>query len=70
MSRKSRKPRSEPDVSRQALGAHGEQAAARWYREQGYEVVERISQVPTAERNKPVKDVVLKQVTITEQQPK
>jgi peptidyl-prolyl cis-trans isomerase A (cyclophilin A) len=36
----------------------------------GYEVVERISRVPTAERNKPVKDVVLKKVTISEQQPK
>ena len=36
----------------------------------GYEVVERISQVPTGERDKPVKDVVLKSVTITEQQPK
>ncbi len=36
----------------------------------GYDVVERISQVPTAERNKPVKDVVLKKVTLSDEQPK
>lgn len=36
----------------------------------GYEVVERISKVPTAERNKPLKDVVLKKVTISDEQPK
>ncbi len=36
----------------------------------GYDVVERISQVPTAERNKPLKDVVLKKVTISAEQPK
>jgi peptidyl-prolyl cis-trans isomerase A (cyclophilin A) len=36
----------------------------------GYDVVERISQVPTGERNKPVKDVVVKKVTITDEQPK
>jgi peptidyl-prolyl cis-trans isomerase A (cyclophilin A) len=36
----------------------------------GYEVAERISKVPTAERNRPVKDVVLKKVTISDTQPK
>jgi peptidyl-prolyl cis-trans isomerase A (cyclophilin A) len=36
----------------------------------GYEVVDRISKVPTAERNKPLKDVVLKKVTISAEQPK
>ncbi len=36
----------------------------------GYEVAERISKVPTAERNKPVKDVVLKKVTVSDTQPK
>lgn len=36
----------------------------------GYDVVERISKVPTGERNKPLKDVVLKKVTISDEQPK
>ncbi|MFY0564455.1 peptidylprolyl isomerase [Archangium lansingense] len=36
----------------------------------GYDVVERISQVPTAERAKPAKDVVIKKVTISDEQPK
>ncbi len=35
----------------------------------GYDVVERISTVPTAERNKPLKDVVLNKVTISDTQP-
>jgi len=36
----------------------------------GYEVAERISTVPTIERSKPAKDVVLKKVTISDTQPK
>lgn len=36
----------------------------------GYDVVERISKVPTAERNKPQKDVVVKKVKISGEQPK
>ncbi|HEX5746606.1 MAG TPA: peptidylprolyl isomerase [Archangium sp.] len=36
----------------------------------GYDVVERISQVPTGERDRPLKDVVLKKVTISAEQPK
>ncbi|AKJ00798.1 peptidyl-prolyl cis-trans isomerase A (cyclophilin A) [Archangium gephyra] len=36
----------------------------------GYDVVERISQVPTGGRDKPVKDVVVKKVTISAEQPK
>ena len=36
----------------------------------GYDVVQRISQVPTGERDKPRKDVVLKKVTLSETQPK
>jgi peptidyl-prolyl cis-trans isomerase A (cyclophilin A) len=36
----------------------------------GYEVAERISLVPTAGGNRPVKDVVLKKVTISAEQPK
>ena len=36
----------------------------------GYDVVERISKVPTAGQNKPVKDVVLEQVSISDAQPK
>ncbi|HYO69599.1 MAG TPA: peptidylprolyl isomerase [Archangium sp.] len=36
----------------------------------GYEVVERISQVQTGGRDKPAKDVVLKKVTISAEQPK
>jgi peptidyl-prolyl cis-trans isomerase A (cyclophilin A) len=35
----------------------------------GYEVAERISTVPTIERSKPAKDVVLKKVTISDTQP-
>lgn len=35
----------------------------------GYDVVENISHVPTGERNKPLKDVVLKKVTISDTQP-
>ncbi len=35
----------------------------------GYDVVERISAVPTGERDKPLKDVVLKKVTISDTQP-
>ncbi|KFA90386.1 peptidylprolyl isomerase [Archangium violaceum] len=36
----------------------------------GYEVVDRISNVPTGDRNRPQKDVVLKKVTISDEQPK
>jgi peptidyl-prolyl cis-trans isomerase A (cyclophilin A) len=36
----------------------------------GYDVVERISQVPTAGADRPVQDVVLKKVTISDKQPK
>ncbi|HEY0095475.1 MAG TPA: peptidylprolyl isomerase [Archangium sp.] len=36
----------------------------------GYDVVERISKVPAAQRARPVKDVVIKKVKITAEQPK
>ena len=36
----------------------------------GYEVVDRISNVPTGDRNRPQKDVVIKKVTISDEQPK
>ncbi|PTL82330.1 peptidylprolyl isomerase [Vitiosangium sp. GDMCC 1.1324] len=36
----------------------------------GYDVVERISKVPTGERDKPQKDVVIKKVTVSDTQPK
>ncbi|WP_239470055.1 peptidylprolyl isomerase [Archangium violaceum] len=36
----------------------------------GYDVVEKIATVPTAQANRPVKDVVLKKVSLSDEQPK